>query len=79
MEVILTTIQQAGQALVSRRKGLKLSQETLAQPLGISQKRYSGLELNPGRITLDRLLIMANSLGLEVVLRDKTDTSTREW
>lgn len=71
MQRMLITPTQAGQALVSRRKGLKLSQEAVANRLGISQPRYSELELNPDRMTLDRLLILANVLNLELVLREK--------
>lgn len=71
MQRLLTTPLQAGQAFVSRRKALRLSQEAVAKRLGISQPRYSELELHPDRMTLDRLLILANVLNLELVLREK--------
>ncbi len=81
MQRLLTTPTQAGQALVSRRKALNLSQGTIAQRLGISQPRFSELELHPDRITLDRLLIIANALNLELVLREKDAGSSvkSEW
>lgn len=78
MHRLLTTPLQAGQALTSRRKALKLSQGAVAQRLGISQPRFSELELHPDRMTLDRLLVLANMLNLEVVLRDRGSSSTPE-
>lgn len=71
MQRLITTPFQAGQVLTFRRKVLKLSQGVVAQRLGVSQPRISELELHPDRITLDRLLILANMLNLEVVLREK--------
>lgn len=81
MQRLLTTPLQAGQALTSRRKALKLSQGTIAQRLGISQPRFSELELHPDRMTLDRLLVLANMLNLELVLREKDSNSApkSEW
>lgn len=81
MQRLLTTPRQAGQALVSRRKALRLSQGAVAQRLGISQPRFSELELHPDRMTLDRLLVIASALNLELVLREKDNGSATksEW
>jgi len=68
---ILSTSAQVGQVLASRRRALKLSQQAVAAKLGISQNRLSELEENPDRLTLDRLLAMANVLGLELTIHDK--------
>ena len=62
---------QAGQILLSRRKALKLSQQEVAAKLGIAQSRLSALEDDPGRLSLERLIALANILGLEVTLQDK--------
>lgn len=78
MQRLLTTPLQVGQAFTSRRKALKLSQEAVAQRLGISQPRFSELELHPDRMTLDRLLVLANMLNLELVLREKGSGSAPE-
>lgn len=78
MQRFLMTPHQAGQAFISRRKGLKLSQETVAKRLGISQPRFSELELHPDRMTLDRFLILANVLNLELVLREKGSSQSPE-
>ena len=78
---LLITPLQTGQALLSRRKAMKLSQGALAKRLGVSQPRISELELHPDRITLDRLLIMAAALNLELVLREKDSSpaTNSEW
>ena len=76
----LNSPQQAGQILVARRKALHLSQATVAARLGISQNRLSELEANPDRLNLDRLLALASLLGMELVLQEKTSsTSASEW
>ena len=62
----LNTPKQLQQALVNRRKKLKLSQSIVAAKLGLSQNRYSELESSPESLTVDRLLTLAALLGLEV-------------
>lgn len=71
MNHILNTAAQAGQLLAGRRKTSRLSQQWVADRLGISQNRLSELEEQPGRLTLERLIALANVLGLELVLRDR--------
>lgn len=68
---ILCNPAQVGQVLASRRRALKFSQQAVAAKLGISQNRLSELEENPDRLTLDRLLALANILGLELTIRDQ--------
>jgi HTH-type transcriptional regulator/antitoxin HipB len=70
---ILSTSAQLGQVLANRRRALKLSQQAVAAKLGISQNRLSELEENPDRLTLDRLLALANVLGLELSIHDKAN------
>ena len=71
MKQSIRTNQQLGQLLVGRRKALGLSQEALGVKVGISQKRQSGLERQPGRLTVDRLLGLLAALGLELVVQDR--------
>jgi HTH-type transcriptional regulator/antitoxin HipB len=80
-QLIITTPAQLGEIMRGRRKSRKLSQQQIATKLGISQGRLSTLEGNPASMTLDRLITLANMLGLELVLRDKSDTPTSpsEW
>ena len=75
MKQFIRTNQQLGQLLVGRRKALGLSQQELGAKVGISQKRQSGLELQPGRVTVDRLLGLLAALGLELVVQDREQAS----
>ena len=71
MKQALTHCAQLRQILTTRRKAAKLSQSTLAAKLAISQNRLSEIEANPGTLTVERLLELANLLGLEVIIQDK--------
>lgn len=82
MQQLLLTPAQLGQVLTARRKAQNISQGAVAQRLGISQNRFSELEQDPARLTLDRLLALVNSLGLELVIQDKATPasgSPSEW
>lgn len=69
----LTVSTQLQQAIIARRKKLKLSQANVASRLGISQNRYSELESTIELITLDRLLILMSVLELELQFGLKGD------
>ncbi|MBI3376459.1 MAG: helix-turn-helix transcriptional regulator [Betaproteobacteria bacterium] len=82
MEQVLTHSAQLGQILATRRRAAKLSQRALAAKLAISQNRLSEIEANPGTLTVDRLLGLANLLGLELIIQDRPSTrrpSKTEW
>lgn len=81
MRQLITNPAQIGEILRGRRKSRRLSQQQLAEQLQISQSRLSILEAQPAGITLDRLILLANLLGLEIVIRDKTATapSKADW
>jgi HTH-type transcriptional regulator/antitoxin HipB len=79
---LVTTPAQLGEVLRGRRKARGLSQGELAGKLNLSQSRLSTLESDPAGLTLDRLLVLAGVLGLEIVVQDKERTSERrktEW
>jgi HTH-type transcriptional regulator/antitoxin HipB len=61
---------QIGKILASRRKVLGISQAVLATKLRISQGRVSELETQPGALTVDRLLVVLNLLGLELAVNE---------
>lgn len=67
----ISTEKQLGQLLLGLRKSQGLTQAQLAQQAGISQARLSVLELNPGRITVERLMRLLGVLGLELVVQEK--------
>ena len=83
MKQKILTEAQLAHLLQSYRKKEGLTQALLGQRAGISQERYSVLEADPGRITVERLLRIVNALGLELVLQDKGDDSAApspvEW
>lgn len=82
MTQVLVTPLQVGAVVSARRKTLGFSQANLAERLSLSQARYSALENNPDRLTLDRLLILASALGLELTISEKsvsTPSSKEEW
>ena len=81
MRQLITNPNQLGEILRGRRKARRIPQQALAAKLGISQSRLSTLEADTAPLTLDRLLLVAKLLGLELVLQDKPEkTVTKaEW
>lgn len=80
-EVVIRAPSQLAQLLIALRRQCGLSQSVLAQKAGgISQARLSALELNPGRFTLERLLLILAALDLELVVRPRRRrTEPAEW
>lgn len=80
-EVVIRAPSQLAQLLIALRRQCGLSQSALAQKAGgISQARISALELNPGRFTLERLLLILAALDLELVVRPRRrSTEPAEW
>ena len=77
MAQTLTNTQQVGHLLTANRKAQGMTQAQAAARLGISQARLSEWEQNPGRLTIDRLLVLVNLLGLELVLRSPAEKPTQ--
>lgn len=81
----LVTASQLGVVLQGARKSQKLTQAQLAERLGLSQRRVSELEREPGTLSVDQLLAMCAQLGLQLSVqpRDKTPLvnapQTGEW
>jgi HTH-type transcriptional regulator/antitoxin HipB len=75
----LTQSSQVARILTARRRALKLSQKALAAKLRISQNRLSEIEANPARLSLERLLEIANILGLELVVQDRETATRVDW
>ena len=65
MKYLLRTTYQLGQLLQSARKRAGWSQTELAVRINLSQSRLSKLEQNPGSMTVDQLLALCGSLGLD--------------
>ncbi|MFM9101353.1 MAG: helix-turn-helix domain-containing protein [Cyanobium sp.] len=80
-EQVIQAPSQLGMLLRGARRQRGMSQQELALKAGgTSQNRLSELELQPGRFTVERLLLILAALDLELVVRPR-DTSTKaaEW
>lgn len=74
----ITTPAQVAEILRGRRKARKLPQAALAEQLGVSQGRLSTLEGDPAGMTLERFLLLAKLLGLEVIVQDRTEGAAKK-
>jgi len=80
-EQVIRAPAQLGVLLKGVRRQQGLSQQELALKAGgTSQARLSQLELQPGRLTLERLLLILAALDLELVVRPRENTiEPAEW
>jgi HTH-type transcriptional regulator/antitoxin HipB len=71
-EEVIRTPAQLGMLLRGARRAQGMNQQELALKAGgMSQARLSQLELQPGRLTVERLLLLLAALNLEVVVRPR--------
>ena len=80
-EQVIQAPSQLGVLLREARRKRGMSQQELALKAGgTSQNRLSELELQPGRFTVERLLLILAALDLELVVRPRdTSTEPAEW
>ena len=80
-EQVIQAPSQLGVLLRGARQKRGMSQQELALKAGgTSQNRLSELELQPGRFTVERLLLILAALELELVVRPReTSTMPAEW
>ena len=80
-ERVIRAPEQLGSLLRGARRQRNLSQQELGvKASGTSQARVSQLELQPGRHTVDRLLLILAALDLELVIRPReTSDELTEW
>lgn len=80
-EQLILAPAQLGLLLKGVRRQLGMSQQELALKAGgTSQARLSQLELQPGRLTVERLLLILAALNLELVVRPRqSPTELAEW
>ncbi|WP_236629724.1 helix-turn-helix domain-containing protein [Synechococcus sp. BS55D] len=78
---MIRTPAQLGMLLRDARREQGMNQQQLALKAGgISQARLSQLELQPGRLTVERLLLLLAALNLEVVVRPREHSiEPAEW
>ena len=80
-EQVIRIPAQLGVLLRGVRQQQGLSQQELALKAGgTSQARFSQLELQPGRFTVERLLLITAALDLELVVRPRQSSiEPAEW
>lgn len=80
-EQVIRAPAQLGLLLRGARRQREMNQLQLALKAGgISQNRLSQLELQPGRFTVERLLLILAALDLELVVRPRqTSIEPAEW
>jgi len=80
-EQLILAPAQLGLLLKGVRRQQGMSQHELALKAGgTSQARLSQLELQPGRLTVERLLLILAALNLELVVRPRqSPTESAEW
>jgi HTH-type transcriptional regulator/antitoxin HipB len=80
-EQVIRVPAQLGMLLRAVRRQRGMSQQELAlKASGTSQNRLSQLELQPGRLTVERLLLILSALDLELVVRPRANSIERaEW
>jgi HTH-type transcriptional regulator/antitoxin HipB len=80
-EQVIRAPAQLGTILRGVRRQQGLSQQELAvRAGGTSQARLSQLELQPGRLTVERLLLILAALDLELVVRPRqANGDAAEW
>jgi len=80
-EQVIQAPAQLGMLLRGARRKRGMSQQELALKAGgTSQNRLSELELQPGRFTVERLLLILAALDLELVVRPReTSAKAAEW
>ena len=71
-EFVVRTSDQLSPLLRAFRKDAQLTQMEVAQRLGVTQQTVSALERNAEAVSAQRLTQLMNILGVEVVLRKKT-------
>lgn len=80
-EQVIQAPAQLGVLLRGARRQQGMNQQELALKAGgISQNRLSQLELQPGRFTVERLLLILAALDLELVVRPRDNSpKPAEW
>jgi len=68
----MTTNQKIGLLVCTRRKFLRLRQRDLAELAGVTLRGLTDLEKGRGNPTLNQLAKIAEVLGMEITLRERS-------
>ena len=60
------------------RKSAQLTQAEMAVKLGVTQQTYSAAERNTSHMSVENLMMVLNTLGVELILRKKNSAGNTE-
>jgi HTH-type transcriptional regulator/antitoxin HipB len=73
MEYRITFAKQLSSQLKSLRKQHGLTQQKLADRLGISQMRFSTIERSPENVKFEQILKILSELNMDLVIRERNN------
>jgi len=76
MDYHIRTPEQLRVALRQLRRALGFNQSEFGSRVGLSQERISAIESHPEKITTDQLLTILMAMGMELVIKPRTTTSS---
>jgi len=77
LDYLIKIPQQLGVHVRGLRRARGMTQTVAGSKVGLSQKRLSALELNPGSMTVNQLLALAGVLGFDIVLQVRSHAVDR--
>ena len=78
MNYPVDTSSQLASVLRSMRRAKKLTQADVGKKMGVSLKRISGIELNPGVTTFDQITRLVASLGGRLVVTVENEPKAQQ-
>jgi len=69
--------QQLGLVLKGLRREKRLTQTAVGSRIGLKQSEISGLEANPGKVSVERLFKFLSAVELDIFIRDRTAPPAR--
>ncbi len=76
MERVISQAEQLSAIIKTMRKDQGFGQAEAASLLALTQGRYSQLENDIGKLTLERALVLLRQLGLELVVRERPTSAS---
>ena len=76
MDYPVRTSEQLGEVLKGIRRHKGISQLEAGRKVGFGQSAVSELEADPGRASVERLFRLLSALGLELLVRDRTERAS---
>ena len=78
MDYPVKTPQQLAQVIRGIRKDRRMTQAMVAARMSSLQSKISAFELNPAKASVERLFRMLSILEVDLILRDRSTSGTRQ-